>query len=321
MENSSTATMCLPGMVGTEKAKIGTWWWALHGIFEKSHDITPEKALDLLIQNHVSEIYLDVSGMYPDGEKDFDPLAASFSCVRHFIRLCNTLGIRVSALTGASRERCKTWIDPTRGYPEIQSFLNKIEFFNALAEPDERFTAVHVDVEPHSIKGFQENRSLYFSQYALLMEYICKRAHQAGLQSETDICADFRETDVVNVNGEEKKLLDAAFDSCDTIVVMAYRHSAERQMEFGTSRYIPYAEKYNTRLMVGCETLPPCDDLSIDDIPPSITYSTVGWETMVEEQKKLQNILQKTTTADFGISVHHVHSWEKLVSGDGYIRK
>ena len=301
------------GKVNGQPMQIGTWWWNLHGIWESVHNTEPGEAIDLLIQNNITNIYLDVSGMYDDAQTDGDPKAATFSQVRSFIRTCNLFGISVSALTGASRDTCKRWIDPERGYPEIKGFFDKIEFFNAFSEEDERFIGVHIDVEPHSISDFPTNRAFYFNRYIALMNYISERAHQSGLRVETDICANFLEEDVVSVNGKNVKLLDAIFDACDLIAVMAYRHSAERQMDFGTRHYIPYAEKYNTILMVGSETMPPCDDLTIDDIPPSITYATVGWDKMVEEITKLQHILLDETSATVGISVHHVHSWIDLV--------
>lgn len=302
----------LLGVVNGKKAPIGTWWWNLHGIFESACGLSPDEAMQMLIKNNVSEIYLDVSGMYSDGELDGDPKAASFDAVRRFIKTCRKHQILVSALTGASRDYVKKWIDPELGYPQVKGFFDKIEFYNATSEPDERFSGIHIDVEPHSISDFNQNRKEYFDNYAKMMDYASKRAHTSGLTMETDVCGALTDDDIVTINGKEVKLLDSLFSSCDTVVVMAYRHKAERQMEFGTSRYIPYAQKYGSRLMVGCETLPPCDDLTIDDIPPSITYYTVGREKMVEEITKLQNLLQETGTPGLGVAVHHVHSWHRL---------
>lgn len=302
----------LSGDVNGKKSPIGTWWWNLHGIYETVDDLTPDAAMQMLVSNNVSEIYLDVSGMYSDGEMDGDPKAASFADVRTFIRRCRQYQIHVSALTGASRDTVKKWINPDLGYQEAREFFDKIEFYNLTSDPEERFTGIHLDVEPHSVSDFVDNRQFYLNQYAKMMEYFARRAHNNGLSYETDVCGNLLEDDIVCVDGKEERLLDVLFASCDTVVVMAYRHDAKRQMQFGTERYIPYAEKHGTRLMVGCETLPPCDDLTIDDIPPSITYYTIGWEKMVEEVTKLQKLLQKSGAPDLGVSVHHVHSWHKL---------
>lgn len=302
----------LKGLLNEQKCPIGTWWWNLSGIFENVADLSPDAAMEMLIENNVSEIYLDVSGMYSDGEEDGDPKAASFDEVRRFIKKCREHHISVSALTGASRDRVKKWINPELGWTHVKGFFDKIEFYNATSAPEERFSGIHIDVEPHSISDFIENRELYFNHYAQMMMYASKRAHQSGLTMETDVCGNLLEDDIVCIDGKKEKLLDSLFRSCDTVVVMAYRHDAVRQMEFGTTRYIPYAQKYGTRLMVGCETLPPCDDPAIDDIPPSITYYTIGWKKMTEEVLKLQGLLQETGTPGLGVSIHHVHSWHKL---------
>lgn len=302
----------LKGKVNGERASIGTWWWFLHGIFETTGGLSPEEAFEMLLKNHVTEIYLDVSGMYSDGELDGDPKAASFDQVRAFIKKCCKHDITVSALTGASRDRVRLWIDPQYEYKNVKGFFDKIEFYNATSEPDERFSGIHIDVEPHSISDFPEKRKEYFNQYAQMMKYASDRAHESGLKMETDVCGALIEEDKVTIDGKEMSLLDALFSSCDTVVVMAYRHKAEKQMDFGTNRYLPYAKKYGKSLFVGCETLPPCDDLEIDDIPPSITYYTVGRKKMVEEVSKLQNLLFDTKVPGVGVSVHHVHSWDKL---------
>ena len=301
----------IAGEVDGKKFDIGTWWWDLSGIKGFARGVGHEQIMRHLKNNHVSEIYLDVTAMHADGELG-DPRGASYADVQRFVARCRDLGIRVSAMTGVSRDRCRVWLNPDRHYPEIDAFIDSIAFYNAFSEPEERFTSAHIDVEPHSISDFCDNRALYYQQYALLLRYISQRLHHNGLELETDVCGDLRETDMVRIGSKEMNIIDVVFDTCDTVTVMAYRREAARQMVFGTDRYIPYAKRYNKRLVVGCETMLPCLDLAIDDIPPQITYASVGRDVMLEEMDKLQHMILDTGLEKYGIAVHHVYSWYQL---------
>lgn len=307
----ATTQKGISGVVEGRPFFIGTWWWTLCGIKKKIHGAEPEEILRLLEENHVTEIYLDVSGMYRDGE-DGDPHAASVGEVRAFAAKCFDRGIRLSALTGCSRERVVEWLDPARGYPEMNEFMDLVAWYNDTAAENERFAAIHMDVEPHSAKRFRTERAAMMQLYADAMLCAAKRCHDMGLELETDVCGDMRDTDIVTVNGQDVPIMDALFQACDTITVMAYRREASRQMEFGTNRYLPYAMRYGKRLVVGSETMKPEYDLTIDDIPKEITYASVGRDAMLREMDRLQHLLLETGAPKVGIAVHHVYSWYEL---------
>ena len=301
----------ISGEVDGQPFFIGTWWWTLYGIHKPVHGVSTEQILDLLVENHVNEIYLDASGLNPDGGK-VDPYGANYSEMRAFAAACHERGIRLSALTGCSRKHVVKWLDPKRGYQEIMEFLGIVEAYNDAVNENERFTAVHLDVEPHSAEEFLTERAAMLQLYADAMLRAAKRCHDKNLAVETDVCGGFFDTDLVTVNGQQVPIMDALFEACDTITVMAYRRSAERQMEFGTRRYLPYAVKHSRRLVVGCETMKPEYDLDVDDIPKEITYSSLGRDAMLCEMDKLQHMLRETGLANVGIAVHHVYSWYHL---------
>ena len=299
------------GEVDGQPFFIGTWWWTLYGIHKSAYGVEPEQVLQMLADNHVTEIYLDVSGMNPD-DQPVDPYGATFSEVRAFAAACYKLGIRLSALTGCSRNHVVTWLDPKRGYPEIMDFLGLVEAYNDSVDETERFTAVHLDVEPHSADRFLIKRAEMLQLYADAMLRAAKRCHDKGLNVETDVCGGFFDNDMVTVNGKEVPIMDALFEACHTITVMAYRRDAERQMEFGTRRYLPYAVKHGKRLVVGCETMKPEYDLDVDDIPKEITYGSIGRDAMLREVDRLQHMLLQTSVSSVGIAIHHVYSWYDL---------
>lgn len=307
----ATTQKGIAGEVDGQKFFIGTWWWTLYGIHKEAYGVKPEDILRMLSDNHVTEIYLDVSGMNPD-DAPVDPYGATFSEVRAFAAACHERGIRLSALTGCSREHVVEWIDPARGYPEIMGFLGLVEAYNDSVPEECRFSAVHLDVEPHSAKRFLTERAEMLQLFADAMLCAAKRCHDKKLDVETDVCGGFRDDDVVTVNGQQVPIMDALFEACDTITVMAYRRDAGRQMDFGTRRYLPYAVKHGKRLVVGSETMKPEYDLDVDDIPNEITYGSVGRNVMLGEMDRLQRMLLETGVSNVGIAIHHVYSWYDL---------
>ena len=307
----ATTQKGIAGEIDGQPFFIGTWWWTLCGIHQTTRGAAPEDILRLLAENHVTEIYLDVSGMHPD-DKPGDPYGATFSQVRAFAAACHDRGIRLSALTGCSRNHVVKWLDRTRGYPEIMDFLSLVEAYNDSVDETERFSAVHLDVEPHSADRFLTERAEMLQLFADAMLHAAKCCHDKRLNVETDVCGGFFDTDVVTVNGKQVPIMDALFEACDTITVMAYRREAERQMEFGTRRYLPYAVKHGKRLVVGCETMKPEYDLDVDDIPKEITYGSVGRDAMLREIDRLQHLLLETSAPNAGIAIHHVYSWYEL---------
>lgn len=301
----------ISGEIDGQPFFIGTWWWTLYGVHKPVNGVTTEQILQMLVDNHVNEIYLDAGGLNPD-DAPIDPYGATFSEMRAFAAACHERGIRLSALTGCSRNDVVKWLDPTRGYPEIMEFLGIVEAYNDSVSENERFTAVHLDVEPHSADRFLTERAEMLQLYADAMLCAAKRCHDKKLAVETDVCGGFRDDDVVTVHGQQVPIMDALFEACDTITVMAYRRSAERQMDFGTRRYLPYAVKHGKRLVVGCETMKPEYDLDVDDIPKEITYSSIGRDAMLCELEKLQRMLMETDVTSVGVAVHHVYSWYHL---------
>ncbi|MEG0570847.1 MAG: hypothetical protein RR497_04290 [Oscillospiraceae bacterium] len=295
---------------GKDTVELGTWWWPIQGV-QEACGIPCNDMLDFLEKNNVSEIYLAIGGMTLDGEqpKEGQELVTE-SEVRSFVRDCSSRDIRVAGLIGISGEGTKKWLDPENGRTQFNEYAEKVFKYNQKSNDNEKLYAIHLDVEPHTIKDFLEKRSHYIQQMADFAFYATQLCKEHGLQAEYDLFAGFEHDDVAYDNkGTVRNIVDIVTSLCNSIGVMAYRNSAVHQMAFGPSKYMPYAIKNDCRLIVGAETMP-----TQEGVPTKITYSSVGPQEFLKEQEKLRKILDSSDCKNFSGAIHHAHSWYSFMN-------
>ena len=291
---------------------LGVWCWSLKNTVETVYDLSPESLLSFLVANRVTEIYMEVSSLLPydssQTERTFDGRVTEHG-LRDFIGKCSEYGIRVAALDGVSGAGTIDWLDPSRGYPELHSLMDKVTGYNSRSSEKEKLYAIHLDVEPHTIEHWEEQRPMYLQQMADFAAVARTLCDQAGMELEYDLFGGFEETDTVLRDGKQTNIIDAMAQSCHAMTVMSYSRSAEGQWNFGCKRYLPYAKKYGSRLVVGGETMP-----VLDYVPPEITYRSIGKEAMLTEQNRLGDILAACGYENVGIAVHHTLTWYTLMT-------
>lgn len=299
-----------------ESVTLGVWWWVLRGITEPVNGVSVDMILDMLIANNVSEIYLDVSKMVPleeeiaQGGLSKDDLAGglvSERYVRGFIKKCSKYGIRVAALTGAAGDAVLRWLDPSKNYYYIKSFVEKIAVYNHTAASDERFYSVHLDVEPHTMSNWEKNRSRYTQWLADFAVVARKECDKYGLELEYDVYSWFREDDIVkDPDGNDVNIIDLMTSQCHALGIMSYYNTAAGQYDRATNTELAYAKKNNCRLIAGTET--------IQISPSSITYFYSGKNKLVAEQAKLRALFDASGYDKFGGAIHHVYSLYALMT-------
>lgn len=295
---------------------LGVWWWNLQGIVQPVDGVDVDTLLDMLIANRVTEIYLDVSKMMPWDEEEAqgglteDDAAAGLVSERHvrgFVKKCNKYGIRVAALTGASGDSVLRWIDPSKNNYSIRNFAEKIGAYQANAEADERFYAIHLDVEPHTMGAQWTNNRAKYTQWTCQMIIEARKlCDQYGLQLEYDVWSWFKETDMVtDENGVSMNVLDLLTKKCHALGVMSYFNTGDGQFTRATDDELAYAKKNNCRLIAGTETI------KID--PSNITYYYSGKEKLMKEQEVLRAKFDGCGYKQFGGAIHHVYAWYALM--------
>lgn len=300
-----------------DAATLGAWWWTLKGIVEPVNGVSVDQILDMLIANKVTEIYLDVSAMLPWDEEeaqggltDDDKAAGLVSerYVRGFVKKCAKYNIRVAALTGASGDSVLRWIDPAKKNYQIKAFAEKIAGYQSRAAKDEKFYAIHLDVEPHTMGSkWDNNRAKYTQWMADMVVEARKQCDAVGVQLEYDVWSWFTEEDkVTDESGATVNILDLMTRKCHALGIMSYYNTGAGQFDRATNVELAYAKKNNCRLIAGTET--------IKITPTNITYYYSGKDKLIAEQGVLRQKLDGTGYNTFGGAIHHVYSWYELMT-------
>ena len=249
--------------------------------------------LDFCQKNRVSEIYLCIDGMTASG-------STSFADVRAFVKKAAAKGIRVAALTGDYR-----WINP--GNTGFQTYVDKFGAYQKAASKEERFYAMHLDVEPHQHPDFKtgaDGRAKVMQLFAdFTLQKAVPAAKAAGTLLEWDI--PFWMTDVVkDGEGKDVVLAELMAKTCDTIAIMSYRDTAAKILDVAKEE-IAFAKQYGHKVILGVETKSSEGD--------QVSFMEEGKAVMVEEMAKVHASLKESIPdGNFGLAVHQASVWYSL---------
>lgn len=228
--------------------------------------------------------------------------------MRGFVKKCAKYNIRVAALTGASGDSVLRWIDPDKKNYQIKAFAEKIAGYQSRAAKDEKFYAIHLDVEPHTMGSkWDNNRAKYTQWMADMVVEARKQCDAIGVQLEYDVWSWFTEADkVTDESGATVNILDLMTKKCHALGIMSYYNTGAGQFDRATNVELAYAKKNNCRLIAGTET--------IKITPTNITYYYSGKDKLVTEQGVLRQKLDGTGYNKLGGAIHHVYSWYELMT-------
>ena len=252
------------GTVSAQTSK-GVWWW-------RGEDVArPDEAarrMEFLGKHAVTEIYFCA-----------DLKRTRHDDIRRFIKAAHGYGMRVACLNGDV-----SWIRP--------------------AAPDEKFYALHLDVEPHQDSKLSDAR-----KWQLYADFVLRAAadvHAAGEKIEWDIPFWLDDKRVAYGDREDAPLLDVLTENSDCITLMSYRDTAAAMLDVSKTE-IGMAAKGKVRVVLGAET----GETGEGGI---VTFFEEGAAKMDAELAKVSAALDaEKVPAGAGIAIHHLGGWEKLV--------
>lgn len=263
----------------------GVWWW--RGEDAASPDAAA-KRFDFLEKRGVNEIYFCADwGKTPVED------------IRRFVKSAGERGMRVACLAGDV-----SWIYPgKRGFAEI---LAKFAAYQASAAENERFYAIHLDVEPHQDKELSDER-----KWQLYADFVLRAAadvHALGEKVEWDIPFWLDNIRVAYGKRTDAPLLELLMDCSDCLTLMSYRDTGRAMYEVSKTEIDMAADRKGrgVRIVLGAET-GQTGEGSV------VTYYEEGEEKMEAELAKVSKALARSHLKNgCGVAVHHVGGWEKL---------
>lgn len=269
-------------LTSSAKTSKAVWWWRSE---DAARVDVSEKRLAFLAEHGVNEIYFwaDLK-KYPKE-------------TRALVKAAGKKGMRVALLSGDV-----SWISPeNRGFAEVASAYLA---YQKSAAADERFYALHLDVEPHQDRKLSDKRK--WQLYADFVLRASAEVHAAGENIEWDI--PFWLDNIFVEYGERKgvSLLEVVMGCSDCVALMSYRDTAEAMLDVSKTE-IALAAKGRTRVVLGAET----GETGEGSI---VTFFEEGSKVMDRELAKVEKTLESAKVpAGAGIAIHHLGSWEKLL--------
>ncbi len=244
-------------------ATVGVWWW---------DDKADDRYLEFAKNNGVDEIY------YCDYSMDKD--------TSKFVEKAKQKGMKVFALWG----ECE-WVLDKSGFDRL---MNKYEEYQQ-NYPAAAFEGVHLDVEPHQLDEFDDDRPEIMKKYVEFVTLVV--SENEGVKFDFDI--PFWAHDIVEVDGKTKPVYAHVIDNANRAFVMSYRDTAEQIVDIAKEELV-YAKNNNKTIALGVEmTSNEGDKVSFQEESKQVLYSEIS---------KLDELVD----IDYVLSVHHIKTWESL---------
>ncbi|PFG02939.1 amidase [Bacillus sp. es.036] len=261
---------------------LATWIWNTRDIETK-----PEEILQFMEKQQVSDAYLQINRSI---------IASSYHT---FIERATARGIRVHALDGAPN-----WAT-LKGATYQANLFNWLKAYQATASELQKFSGVHLDIEPYLHSGWTNNYQNTIAFYQDRLTDGKARAKELGLSFGVDTPFWFDEQTYQNRYGKGN-LAEWIIQIADVTTLMAYRDRADggNGIIALVRNEIAFAEQYDKKISIGVETGETSE-------ASYITFFEEGEAKMTEELLIVKTAYENSTAVE-GFSIHYLDSWMAL---------
>ncbi|MGG1660096.1 hypothetical protein [Brevibacillus sp. NRS-1366] len=260
-----------------------TWIWDAKLISSQTEEIVA-----FAQENNINLIYLHI-----------EPTRVSPQAYQTFIKVANQAKIKVEALGG----------DPNWAYTanrqSISDLISWVKAYNQGARADERFSGIHVDIEPYLLADWKKDQETIVNQWLKNVDYLLAETKKdAKLQVSADLPYWI---DTVEVPGDSEKVSNWMLQRLDSITLMAYRNHAK-----GHNGIVDIVKKTmeaaNTEkrasVIVGVNILESSEG-------KNVSFHAEGTQEMKQQLVILQDELSGNP-AFAGSAIHDYESWKHV---------
>lgn len=269
--------------------KKRTWLW-------EAMDITGSprttEVLRFCRQNQVKVLYLFLSNNVGD------------NAYKAFIKQASAIGMEVHAAVGE-----RLWYDPAN-YTYLKAKLDRIQAYQAAAAPDELFTGVHFDIEPHSLPEWSDPTTqpeVIEKWVQVVGQYIRDIRSFSGMEISAAVPIALGNI----ANTEINELREFMVDVHDHIVVMSYRNtvSGNDSIAAHVTPFLDSAQDIGRKeaVFAAVETKP----VSPPEVPEKATYAGLGAAVMDSHLMDLEFLFSHDPCFG-GVAVHAIKYWMTL---------
>lgn len=270
-----------PSPAHAQSKQKATWFWDTPKIKDSTEEI-----LSFASANGVNTIYLQ---MNQDVRSTY---------YKSFIRQATEKGIEVHILGGSP-----SWALESERH-RLETFLDWTASYQASAAPEERFTGVHIDIEPHVLDEWMTNRSSLIKQWQSNIRFLADGAHALNLPITADIPFWLY---TYKLPDDSMSMSRWLMSKVDAVVIMAYRDQAANIYDLALPEMNEAAE-LGKKAIIAVETKASAEG-------NFITFYEEG-PTFMNEQLRLVHNMASEHDAYNGLAIHEYRSWKVLESQD-----
>ncbi len=205
--------------------------------------------------------------------------------------LCE-MGIETVLLTGD-----KNWV--VDGLDEYREIINGLSAYNESVLDELKITSVALDVEVHTLEGWQDNPKELFEKYVELMKQAKEYANAHGLKIIQIVPTCYDDVD-------KKLFAEFLLNGCDELSIMNYNKNT---LFSAISTEVKLCEKYGIPVETIFETMPISEEHAVNE---QITYYYDGIDVLKEDVAKMK----EKYGPRLGIGYHHFSTLYKMCTGN-----
>ena len=255
-------------------------------------------ALAFLRSKRIRTIYL-----YADVFQGQNLVTARAESYRQFIRRLHGQGLRVYALLGSAYLHTEEYVLPERRGDALAMFQRVLDY-NAAARPDERFDGINLDIEPHILDQWAQQKMQLLGQFLDLGQAFMELKRTARQSLFVGPAIPFWLDGVVlDWHGSTRPVSEHVLDIYDYAALMDYRDHAQGPDGIVSHAVdeMEYAQRHHKKLVIGVELAP-------NEIQ-KVSFSHLA-EVDLERELALTNKAFRRSPAFGGFAIHHFEAYQ-----------
>jgi hypothetical protein len=279
-------------------AERAIWTWE-----QASYEMVQDRAagaaaIAFLRSKRIGTFYL-----YADSFQGQNLLQARPELYRQFIRRLHGEGLRAYALLGSAYLHTEEYVLPERREEALAMFRRVLDY-NAAARPEERFDGVNLDVEPHVLDQWPQQKMQLLAQFLDLGQALMALKRASGQSLLVGPAIPFWLDGIALAwHGTTKPVSEHVIDIYDYVALMDYRDHADGPDGIISLAVdaLAYAERDHKKVVIGV-------DISPGEIQ-KVSFDHLA-EADLERELALADKAFRGSAAFAGFALHHFVAYQ-----------
>jgi len=234
-------------------AERAVWTWEKESYAMVEEIAAADDAVAFLHSKNIRTVYL-----YADAFQGRNLIESRPELYRQLVRRLHREGLHVYALLGSAYLNTEEYVLPERRQAALTMF-QRVLSYNTLVGPDERFDGVNLDIEPHILAQWSEQKDRLLLQFLDLGQTFMQLKKASGQSLLVGPAIPFWLDGIeLEWNGKNKPVSEHVIDIYDYVALMDYRdHAAGGDGLISHAMdEMAYAGRHSRKVVIGVEVTP-----------------------------------------------------------------